>query len=88
SNHLVHEIAHRLKNQLALIGAVVRQSGRTADTVGTFSEHLEKRLQALGHSTTLLVASDWKHTRLRALIDAQLESFSGLGTITVAGPDV
>lgn len=88
ANHLLHEIAHRLKNQLALIGAVVRQSGRTAENVATFSEHLEKRLQALGQSTTLLVASDWKHTRLRDLIDAQLESFSGLGTITLTGPDV
>lgn len=88
SNHLLHEIAHRLKNQLALIGAVVRQSGRTSEDFGTFSEHLEKRLQALGQSTTLLVASDWKHTQLKDLIAAQLESFSGLGSITVSGPDV
>jgi two-component system, chemotaxis family, CheB/CheR fusion protein len=76
---LTHELSHRVKNTLAVVQALVRQSGGKDLTVETYRDGLIGRLQALSRAHDQLLRTNWQSADLRILVDATLSPYGRLG---------
>jgi PAS domain S-box-containing protein len=85
---LMREVDHRVKNQFAVILAMVRETGKSADNMAEFEIQLRDRLIALSRSQDLLVSGGWKGAELGDLIDGQVRPFTGAGRIQVSGEPI
>ncbi|WP_026621412.1 two-component system, chemotaxis family, CheB/CheR fusion protein (plasmid) [Ensifer sp. WSM1721] len=74
---LLGEMSHRVKNTLAVVQSLARQTLRTADSHEDFVERFDGRLSALASSHKLLVDSEWAGAELAALALSQLEAYAG-----------
>lgn len=85
---LMHEVAHRSKNQLAVIAAIAKQTAKGSDSVAAFEDSFQKRLQGLARSTDLMVMEGAAGVELQALIEAQIEPFrpSEAARVSIDGP--
>ncbi|MES2700528.1 MAG: HWE histidine kinase domain-containing protein [Pseudomonadota bacterium] len=81
-----HELAHRLKNSLAIVRAIASQTLRKTTEPGAF-ESFESRLVALDHAHTVLLQQDWSTGSLRKAVLDSLVPNADLGRITLAGED-
>jgi two-component sensor histidine kinase len=72
------EIAHRLKNQLAIVQAIASQTLRQADDLRSANEALSFRLAALARATDVLMATDWSGAELATLARTALSSHGSL----------
>lgn len=72
---LLRELAHRVKNTLALITSMARQTGSRAGRIEDFLELFEGRLMALAAAHELLTASGWRSIALPALTRAALAPY-------------
>jgi PAS domain S-box-containing protein len=83
------ELAHRVKNSLAVIQAMARQTLRSSSTPQAFATAFEGRLQALSTSHNLLTASQWEGAELGELIRAQLApNIASADQLRLSGPPV
>ncbi|MFO1075606.1 MAG: HWE histidine kinase domain-containing protein [Geminicoccaceae bacterium] len=74
---LLRELAHRVKNMLALIGALARQTGGSTPRTADFLPAFEARLAALGAAHDLLTATGWEGVALPDLARAALAGHQG-----------
>ena len=74
---LSQEIAHRTKNLLSVVQAIVRQTSSVGDR-DTLVQRLMERLSAFAATHELVVASDWAAVDLGALVQSQLGHFKDL----------
>jgi two-component system, chemotaxis family, CheB/CheR fusion protein len=72
---LLNELAHRVRNTLAVIQAIARHTRRDSKTLDQFIGRFEGRLAALASAHTLLVSSDWKGADLAELARGQLAPY-------------
>lgn len=72
---LLGELAHRAKNGLAVVMAMVKQSARGQTTVAGFEDMLMARLQAMAVSQDLVTASGGRPVDLGDLIRTALAAF-------------
>lgn len=84
---LMAELDHRVKNVLANVQALVRQSSRNAGSVRDYVSSLEARIVAMGKAHSLLTESRWRSVSLQSLIEEELEQFSRSG-IAMGGPTI
>jgi len=83
------ELAHRVKNSLAVIQAMARHTLRSSPTPQAFARAFEGRLQALSTSHNLLTASQWEGAELGELIREQLApSIFGADRLRLTGSKV
>lgn len=75
---LMRELNHRLRNLLAVIQAIARQSAATSASSGDFLERFGARLQSLAESHDLLVRDNWKGSSMPEIVRAQLGHYSDL----------
>ena len=89
-NVLLRELAHRSKNQIAVLISLCTQLARGQDTVSGYREAIVERLLSLSASQDLLVNSDNKVVDLKTLIEAQLKIFDAgnLARVSIDGPEV
>jgi PAS domain S-box-containing protein len=85
---LLREINHRVKNQYAVIMAVVRETGRRSSDVREFQDKIGQRIAALAASHDLLVQTEWSGSPLMDLIEAQMAPFEHNGRLKAVGPSV
>lgn len=86
---LMRELAHRSKNQMAVISAMAKQTARGATDVETYVRALERRIMGLARSTDLLLAHGRLGASLRELVDLQMMPFRPAdGRLTVSGEDI
>ncbi|CAN5301761.1 hypothetical protein BH10PSE7_BH10PSE7_35940 [soil metagenome] len=87
---LIRELAHRVKNQFAIILSMARMTGKQAPDIATYQRMFEHRLQALSRSHDLLVSGGLQGAALGEVIQAQLESFtpSDGSRVTISGAPV
>lgn len=81
------ELAHRLKNTLALVQAIATQTFRTktdAETMKSFSN----RLHALGRAHDVLLRHDWSSASFREVVSETLKPHDPGNRISVTGPAV
>ena len=57
---LVNELAHRVKNTLAVVQSITEQTFRWGSDVNGIRQALGGRLQALADTHTLLTLSNWQ----------------------------
>ncbi|MGP7795637.1 sensor histidine kinase [Sphingomonas sp. CLY1604] len=83
------ELAHRLKNVLAVVQSVAAQTLRTAPDTETASHDLGARLVALGAATDVLTDSSWRSADLREVATRALLPHGGPGgRILLEGPAI
>ncbi len=87
---LLRELAHRSKNQLAVIQSIAGQTGRSADSIDDFLIKFRERLQGMAVSHDLLAGQNWRGANLEDIVIGQLKTFVGHSSdqVTLAGPCV
>lgn len=73
---LLRELTHRVKNTLAVIQAIARQTLRSSKSNEDFIEHFDGRLAALSRAHGLLVDSEWRGANLATLARHELELYT------------
>jgi PAS domain S-box-containing protein len=79
---LMGELAHRAKNGIAVIMAIVSQTAKGQETVEGFQELIMARLQAMANSQDLVTASGGRPVVLADVVDKALTPF-GKGRVKV-----
>ncbi|MGX1308802.1 two-component sensor histidine kinase [Amorphus suaedae] len=72
---VMRELAHRTKNLLSVIQAMLRQTARQSDTLQEFQVAVSGRLQGLARSIDLLTAENWTRVSIPQLVNSHLENF-------------
>ena len=87
---LMLEMAHRMKNTLAMVQAVATQTLRNAVSLEAASDALGARLLALAQAHDVLMQGSWASAALRGMVDTAvtLHSDGEPGRFVVEGPDV
>jgi two-component system CheB/CheR fusion protein len=73
---LLRELGHRVKNTLAVVQSIARQTLRKTTSPADFMARLEGRLSALAKAHDLLLRSDWRGANLDALARIQLDIYT------------
>ncbi|MGH6920670.1 MAG: HWE histidine kinase domain-containing protein, partial [Geminicoccaceae bacterium] len=71
------ELAHRVKNLLAVVGVLADRSGANATSIAGCLETFRGRLQALGAAHNALIAGNWAWASLAAVVRTVLEPYVG-----------
>jgi two-component sensor histidine kinase len=66
---VVHELNHRVKNNLATMLAVTSQTFRNAKSLEEAEESVTARLEALAHASDLLTGDAWVGPSLRGVVE-------------------
>lgn len=85
---LMRELAHRVKNQYAVILAMIRETNKQARSPEEFEALIQSRITALSRSHDLLINSDGETADLHGLISAHLDSFGVRDRLAMNGPNV
>lgn len=85
---LTGELAHRMKNTMAMVQAIVHQSLRSATTLSEARESVTERFEALARAQDLLTASNWQASDLDRVVTAALASVNDGQRITIGGDAV
>jgi PAS domain S-box-containing protein len=87
---LLRELAHRVKNTLAVVQSIAAQTRRFA-APEQFYDTLTGRLAALGTAHDLLTRSDWEGAALAEVVRLGFAPYEGLSPAqrwTIDGPDI
>jgi PAS domain S-box-containing protein len=86
---LIDELNHRVKNTLATVQSLARQTARHARDITDFGETFEARLLALATAHDLLTERNWMSAPLEKLLDDIVAPYSGGGErLRLEGPHV
>ncbi|NGM35603.1 histidine kinase [Methylobacterium sp. DB0501] len=87
---LIHELNHRVKNTLATVQSMARQTARSAASLDDFTGSFEARLLAMSQTHNVLTANHWEGAGLRGILSAELEPYAGgrPDRIRLEGPPV
>lgn len=86
---LIAELNHRVKNILALIRSLVRQSRQNAISMEGFSQDLEQRIRALALAHDQLTQTGWHRAPLRRLLEAEARAWThSSDRVSLSGPGV
>jgi PAS domain S-box-containing protein len=85
---LMRELAHRVKNQYAVILAMIRETNNQARSPEEFEALIRSRITALSRSHELLIHGEWDRADLHGLIIAHLDSFGVRDRLATHGPEV
>ncbi|CAN5510005.1 HWE histidine kinase domain-containing protein [soil metagenome] len=87
---LLRELDHRVKNTLASVQSIARQTLRNTPAPGDFAASFESRLMSLSRAHELLTRQGWGRTDLRDVLEAALQPFGGLADprFSARGPTI
>lgn len=77
---LNRELAHRVKNSLAVVQSIANQTLQASRTAEEFKKSFQGRLQSLAAVNDLLTQPNWTGTSLSDLIDLQLQPLAKTGS--------
>jgi two-component sensor histidine kinase len=86
SAFLMRELAHRSKNQLAVVKGMASQTARQSASVEQFVEQFGQRIQGLAESQDLMVRQNWQGAWLSDLVSAHLDMFGAGPRAHIEGP--
>jgi len=86
---LLNELEHRVKNSLATLSVIARQSARRATSIEGFLETFTGRLRAIDTAHAILTNTTIVNAGLRALINGQVEPYVDIasGRLRLQGGD-
>jgi PAS domain S-box-containing protein len=87
---LMQELAHRVKNTLAVVQALSSQTLRGGGTITEMREAFTARLLALAQAHDVLMQGSWTEASMRALVDgaARMHGHGDTSRFRITGPDV
>ena len=87
---IVAELNHRVKNVLAVILSLVRQSRHNASSTENFGRDLEARIHGLSVAHDQLTLAHWKAAPLRGLIEVEAQAWTETADtrLVLTGPPV
>jgi len=87
---MLRELSHRVKNTMAVIQSMTRQTLRASSDPKTFADAFEGRIRSLASSHNLLTDAEWRGARLADVIASQLGGMVGdmKKRFRLRGPDV
>ena len=86
---LIGELAHRMKNTLAMVQAIVSQTLRTAPSLEVAREHIMQRFSVLARAQDVLTRTSWDSALLPLVVKAALAPLAeGPERISLNGPDI
>jgi PAS domain S-box-containing protein len=85
---LIAELDHRVKNTLASVQAIVKQTSECSASLGTFVEMLNGRVQSLANTHALLSRSRWHGVSLGELLRAELSPCMTADNTRIEGPEI
>lgn len=86
---LMQEQAHRVKNTLAMVGAITNQTLRNAQSIDEARDVLNARLAALARAQDSLVQNHWNRAPVAAVVAGTVGLIEGGGTrFAVSGPEI
>ena len=84
---LIDELNHRVKNTLAAVQSISRQSAKRAGSIEDFRDLFEARLIALSQTHNALTRRAWEHAQLAELLHQQLGPYPP-EQVKLDGPDL
>ncbi len=85
---MTRELAHRVKNTIAVLQSIVSQTMRPFPEMGPIKDRLVERFAALARAHDLLLTTDFHSAMFRQLVVASVSVHDGDGThFTLDGPD-
>ena len=85
---VLNELAHRIKNQYAVIIKIAKDTYRQAETANDFNEAFQSRMLGLARSNDLLLRGGGQEVDLRSLLLSQMEIFGDTRRIELNGPAI
>jgi two-component sensor histidine kinase len=82
------EYDHRVRNMMAKISAIARQTARYSAETSEFLTEFERRIGAMARTHELLINGGWEQLGLRALVDSELEAYADKGQSLVTGENI
>lgn len=86
SQFLMQELAHRAKNQLAVVKGMALQTAKQSASVPDFIREFTQRIEALAQSQDLLLGQNWQGAWLSDLVRAHVDLFAAGQRIEANGP--
>jgi two-component sensor histidine kinase len=86
SEFLMRELAHRSKNQLAVVKGMALQTARQSATVDHFVEQFSQRIQGLAESQDLMLRQNWQGAWLSDLVRAHVDLLGAGPRVDMDGP--
>lgn len=83
---LNEELAHRIRNTLAIVSAIAHQSYRSSKTMEEAQAQVSQRLAALGRAHAVLMQSSWHGAPLSVVVGDALAPHAGTGQLVIDGP--
>ncbi|KQT53656.1 hypothetical protein ASG43_17610 [Aureimonas sp. Leaf454] len=84
---LTDELNHRVKNTLATVQSIARQTARESPSTDLFLASFEARLQALSATHNALTRGGWDKASLREILQNELKPYAA-GQVDIRGEDV
>jgi two-component sensor histidine kinase len=88
ATYLLRELAHRAKNQLAVVKGMALQTARRNPDVSQFIVQFDRRIQGLAQSQDVLLRQNWRGGWLHELARAHLELFGVDDRVRIEGPNL
>ena len=87
---LVRELAHRTKNQLAVIQSIAQQTKRNSTSLDGFITAFNGRIQGLAASHDILARQQWQAVPINELVKSQVAVLVGEidKSVTISGPAI
>ena len=86
---IASEVAHRLRNMMAVVTSIVSLTARAASSAADFKNALLGRFAAISRTNESLIRRAWSEADLRELIESELAPYqSEDGRIKLEGPDL
>jgi NO-binding membrane sensor protein with MHYT domain/two-component sensor histidine kinase len=84
---LIDELNHRVKNTLATVQSIARQTAKGAASIEAFRDAFEARLLALSHTHNALTRGAWEQASLRELLAQEFSPYRP-EQVRIEGADV
>ena len=87
---MLQEMKHRIKNSIAKMLAIARQTAANSNSLQDFTSSFVARMQAMAASQDMLTRSQWQKADLGKLLRTELEQVfvPNLGKVHLSGPQI
>lgn len=85
---LIAELDHRVKNVLARVAVVARQTREGSSSMDDFVESLDGRIQSMAAAHSLLSQTRWRGVGVNDLVRDQLAPYALRANVKIAGPNI
>jgi CHASE1-domain containing sensor protein len=87
---MLQEMKHRIKNSIAKMLAIARQTAANSGSIQDFTASFSARMQAMAASQDMLTRSQWQKADLGKLLRTELEQVFGsnIGKLHLSGPPI